>query len=163
MRDTMKVHGRFVLDCYRDGVLLWTEVVPNLVTNEGMNFALDVVFNAEAQISWYVILVESDTTAAAGMTYAAPVFTECEAYDEATRPAFTTAAASSQTVTNSASRAEFTINDTKTLYGAAIVGGDDTIGDTAGGGVLFSYAKFAAGRDAVDNDVLLVTYQTGLE
>jgi hypothetical protein len=160
--DVLKTHGRFTIECYHDGVLLWTDYADNLVTNEGMNFMLDVMFNTEAQISWYVIIVESDTTAAAGMTYATPVFTECEAYDEATRPAFTTAAASSQSVTNSASKAEFTMNDSKTLYGAAIVGGDDTIGDTAGGGVLFSYAKFTASKSVASGQVMRVSYTTGL-
>ena len=158
-----KTKGRFIIQCYHDGVLLWEDEAANLWTNEGMDFMLDVMFNEETQISWYVILYEDDTEPSADMTYAVPVFTECEAYDEATRPAFTTAAASSQTVTNAASRAEFSINDTKTLYGAAIVGGDDTKGDVAGGGVLFSVAAFTAERAAAANDVLLVTYEAGLE
>jgi hypothetical protein len=95
------------------------------------------------------------------MTYATPTYTESTAYDELTRPAYNEAAASSQSITNSANKAVFTISGTKTMYGASIVGGGtaaSTKGDTAGGGTLFCYAKFDNARAVYDNDVLNLTY-----
>jgi len=142
--------------------LMWTEEVHNIVTNEGLDHILNVVLHGATQITtWYCTLVESDTAPAAGMTYATPVYTESTAYDEATRPEYEEAAASSQSITNSANKATFTISDTKTMYGASLVGGgtDPTVkGNTAGGGTLLCYAKFASSRSVVDDDVLNLTY-----
>lgn len=178
LRDGSRFGGVFTVECWRwhdaDGRrfrdsrgrferrLIWSEAVSNIVTNEELDHILNVEFHAATQITaWYCLLVESDTNPAAGMTYATPVFTECTAYDEATRPAFTEAAASSQSITNSANKAEFTISGTKTLYGAALVGGGtdaDTKGDAAGGGTLACYAKFASSKNVEDDDVVQLTY-----
>jgi hypothetical protein len=157
-----KFRGHFVAECYRDGKLIWTEETDNIVTNEGLNSILGVYFHADTQISaWYCVLSETNTAPAAAMTYAVPSFTETTAYDEATRPAYTEAAASGQSITNSANKAVFTISGTKTMYGAALVGGGtdaNTKGDTAGGGTLACYALFSSSRAVVDNDVINLTY-----
>ena len=156
--------GRYKAECYDGDNLLWTDYAENLVTNEGYNAVLDIMFHADTQITtWYFAPVETDTTAAVTMTYATPVFTESTAYDEATRQAWTEAAASSQSMT-SASVATITISATKTLYGLALVGGGTaatTKGDAAGGGTLWSYAKFGAGHAVVDGNVINLTYTTG--
>ena len=137
------------------------EVSHNVCTDEGLNALLDIMFHGDTQIgTWYVLIFESDTTPAAGTTYATPVFTESTAYDEATRPAYDEAAASSKVMTNSASKATFTISDTKTIYGGALVGGGSTPstkGDAAGGGVLFCASQFSTAKSVVDDDVLKVT------
>lgn len=162
MNTKVKLGGRFVVECFRGGVLLWKEDVHNLVTNQGLNHILDAVLHGSTQITtWYCCLIESDTNAAAGMTYAVPVYTESTAYDEATRPAYVEAAASSQSITNSANKAVFTISGTKTMYGASLVGGGtggNTKGDAAGGGTLLCYAKFGSSRSVVDDDVINLTY-----
>lgn len=154
--------GVFEVECFRKGKLLWREIVENLVTNEGLDAILDIMLHASTQITtWYCTLVETDTAPAAGMTYAVPVYTESSSYDEATRPEYVEAAASSQSTTNSANKAVFTISATKTMYGASLVGGgsDPTVkGNTAGGGTLLCYAKFAASRSVVDDDVINLTY-----
>ncbi len=133
----------------------------NIVTNEGLDALLDIMFHADTQLTtWYVLIFETDTTPAAGTTYATPVWTESAAYDEATRPAYVEAAASSQSMTNSANKAVFTMNDTKTIYGAALVsGGTDgnTKSDAAGGGTLYCASKFSASKPVVSTDVLNVT------
>lgn len=161
----MKIGGVFEAACYgADGTLKWAENCHNLVTNEGLDHALDVVLHGTTAISaWYVAISETDTTAAATMTYAVPAYTESTAYtntpDE--RPAYTEAASSSQSITNSANKASFSINASKTIYGASLVGGGTaatTKGDTAGGGKLFAYGKFSAGRAVVSGDTLQVTY-----
>ena len=142
--------------------LIWQEHCHNIVTDEGLDSVLDVYFHAATQITtWYCCMSESDTAAAANLTYAVPGYTETEAYDEGTRPAYNEAAASGQSITNSANKAAFTINAAKTLYGASLVGGGtdgDTKGDAAGGGTLCCYAKFGSSRAVVDDDVVNLTY-----
>jgi hypothetical protein len=62
-------------------------------------------------------------------------------------------------MTNSASKATFTISATKTIYGAFLCGGGTgaaTKSDTAGGGTLFASSKFATAKEVVDDDVLMV-------
>ena len=134
----------------------------NLCTDEGLNNLMDVHFSAATQITaWYVLIFEDNHTPAAGNTYAVPGFTESTAYDEANRPAWQEAGVSSKTITNSANKATFTINATKTIYGGALVGGGtdaDTKDDQAGGGVLYCESQFASGsKPVVDDDVLKVT------
>ena len=143
---------------YLDGILEGH----NIVTDEGLDALLDIMFHGTTQITtWYCLLFESDTTPDGGETYAVPVFTESTAYDEATRPAYVEAAASSQAITNSANKAVFMISASKTMYGAALVGGGstpNTKGDAAGGGTLFCAAKFTSSRAVVDDDVINLTY-----
>ena len=162
LKSGAKFRGRFIVECFRKGKLIWKEDVSNIITNEGLDAVLDIMLHASTQITvWYCTLVETDTTPAAGQTYAVPVYTESTSYDEATRPEYNEAASSSQSITNSANKAVFTISATKTMYGASIVGGGSaptTKGDTAGGGTLFCYAKFATARPVEDNDIINLTY-----
>lgn len=144
----------------------WQLVTPpdlsgNICTDEGLNALLDIMFHGATQITtWYVAIFESNTSPAAGTTYATPVYTESTAYDEATRPAFVGAAASSKSLTNSANKAEFTINATKTIYGGALVGGGtdaSTKGDAEGGGTLYCASQFGSSKSVVDDDIIKVT------
>ncbi|MDD5062779.1 MAG: hypothetical protein PHN44_10920 [Candidatus Marinimicrobia bacterium] len=155
--------GIFIVSCRdKDGNLVWTERQHNLVTNEGLNHLLNVELHATAAITtWYCVIFESDTTILATHTYASPGYTECTSYDEATRPEYVEAAASGQSITNAASKATYTISATKTIYGAALVGGGtaaNTKGDAAGGGTLLCAAKFSSSYAVQDNYVLTVTY-----
>ena len=163
MRGKVKLGGTFELVCFGpDGKEKWREKADNIITNEGLNHILDAVLHAATQITtWYVIPVETNTAPAAGMTYATPSFTESTAYSEGTRQAYVEAAASSQSITNSASPAAFSINATKTIYGAALVGGGSaptTKGDAAGGGTLLCYALLTASKDVSSGDTLNITY-----
>jgi len=145
----------------KNGHLKWRESIHNLVTEEGRDYYLDVALSSATQITaWYVAIFESDHTPAAGNTYAVPGYTESEAYDEATRPAWTEAGVSSQSITNSASKASFTMNATKTIYGGALVGGGtdaNTKGDAAGGGTLLCLSAFSSGKPVEDDDVIKLT------
>lgn len=151
------------IECYGpDGKLKWvSRENPNVMTNEGLNHLLDVLLHGSTQITdWFVIPFENDYTPIATNTYASPGITECTAYNEANRVAFNEAAASGQSVTNSANKATFNMNDTKTVYGAALVGGGtaaDTKGDTAGGGILLCAAKFSASKPCESGDTLKIT------
>jgi hypothetical protein len=162
-KERAKFRGRFEVECHdKDGKFKWREDIHNIITNEGLDAILNIMLHAATQITtWYCALVETDTAPAAGMTYAVPVYTESTAYDEATRPAYVGAAASGQSITNSANKAVFTISGTKTMYGAALVGGGSaatTKADAAGGGTLLCYAKFGTARAVVDDDVINLSY-----
>ncbi len=154
------LRGEFIIECYRKGKLIWTDVTHNLVTTEGLNRILNVFFAGTTQTAtWYCCLVETDTAPAAAMNYDVPVYTESTAYTEATRPAYTEAASTAGSTTNSANKAAFTINATKTMYGASLVS-INTKGDHTGGAdnVLYCYAKFSASRAVISGDIINLTY-----
>ena len=149
-------------ECFdKNGKLKWRESIHNLVTEEGRDHYLDVALSSGTQITaWYIELFESDHTPAAGNTYATPGYTPSDAYDEETRPAWTEAGVSSQSITNSASKASFTMDATKTIYGGSLVGGGSaatTKKDAAGGGTMLCLSAFSAGQPVNDDDVIKIT------
>jgi len=148
-------------ECFdKNGNLKWTEEQHNLCTDEGLNALLDIMFHASTQITtWYVVIFEDDYTPLSTNTYAVPGYTESSAYTEATRPEFVEAAASGKVLSNALSKASFTMNATKTIYGGALVGGGtaaSTISDVAGGGTLYCSVAFSEGKSVDATDVLKV-------
>jgi hypothetical protein len=61
-------------------------------------------------------------------------------------------------MTNTASKATFTISGTKTIYGAFLCGGTNaaTKKNVAAGNILFASSKFATAKEVVDDDILMV-------
>lgn len=154
----LRVGGKFIVEHVRNGEVIDVCETPNLVVNEGLNALLDIMFHGSTQITtWYVGLFEGNYTPVAGVTAATITAnsTECTAYDEATRVAYDEAAAASQSITNSASKATFTFNATKTIYGAFLVSNSTKSGTS---GTLFCATRFATSKAVVDDDQLLVTY-----
>lgn len=152
-----KFHGQIV----RDGRVIdeWEDT--NLVVNEGLNHILNTVFHAGTPVTtWYLGLFEGNYTPAATVTAAtiSSASTECTAYDEATRQEYVEAAASSQSITNAASKATFTINATKTIYGAFLISNSTKSGTS---GTLMSAARFGSAKAVADDDQLLLTYTFG--
>lgn len=142
----------------RNGVIIDEWEDKNLVVNEGLNSILGVMFNAATQITtWYIGIFEGNYTPVATVTAATitSASTESTAYAEATRVAYVEAAPSSQSITNSASRATFTINATKTIYGAFLVSASAKSATT---GTLFSAARFSSAKNVESADELLITY-----
>lgn len=136
----------------------WKETVHNLVVNESLDDVLDVYFKSGTQsATWYLAIFSSDSTPAGGWTYAVPVCTEFTNYDEATREEWIEGAIASQSLDNSASPAEFTCTSgTNTIYGA-MLNNISTKGDVAaGGGVLYSGARFGASRPFNAAEVLKI-------
>ena len=154
------------VECYdKDGNLKWTEHIENLVTNEGLDDILDVYFDGgDQKTTWYVGIFEDNYTVLATNDYGAKGFTESTAYDEGARPTWTSGGVSGQSVDNSASKATFTMNATKTIYGAFLCGGTDaaTKNNSTDPGTpipnkMYCAAQFSASKAVVDNDVLKVT------
>lgn len=161
-KQTALVKSIWEVSCIRDGKELWQEIKENVVTNEGLNALLNVMFSGSTQLStWFVALTEAGT-AGTNSTYASPTYTECTSYDEVTRPAFTastagTAGTSLALISNAHAKAEFTISASKTLLGGALLGGAaGTKGDTGAGKVLYCSSLFSTSRAVVDDDVILI-------
>lgn len=143
------VHSVWNFECYdKNGKLKWVDLDrPNIVTHEGLDDMLTVYLdNGTQSATWYVGLVNTNTAAAATMTYAVPVFTEDVDYGELVRQTFT-GVVSSQAITNSASKATFTITTGgQTLYGCFLTN-HNVKGNTAEAGKkLFCYALFSSGK-----------------
>jgi hypothetical protein len=156
MNDSIKVGGVFHVTCYRpDGSIRWRDTAKNLVTNQGLQHILDVLFTGtgESQVDpWYVGLLAASPTPAAGDTLAG--ISEFTDYDEAARQAYVDVR-SSQSVTNSASKAAFTIDTNSSSIGGAFLAS----ASTGTSGVLLCDAAFDGGNKAADDDdTLQVTY-----
>lgn len=157
----LTVGGRFIGQHVRGGEVIDEWEDHNLVVNEGLNSLLGIMFHGDSQIgTWYIGLFEGNYTPLATVTAATitAVSTECTAYDEATRVEYNEAAAAAQSITNSANKATFTFNATKTIYGAFLVSAS---AKSATSGTLFSAARFATSKAVVDDDQLLLTYTIG--
>jgi len=154
----IEVSGKYNGQIIRDGKVIEEFEDPNLVVNEGLNSLLNIYFAAATQITtWYVGVFEGNYTPVATVTAATitSASTESTAYASLTRPEYTEAAASSQSITNSANRASFVFNATKTIYGAFLVSASAKSATT---GTLFSAARFSSSKNVESGDELLLTY-----
>ena len=154
----LKVGGRFHGQITRAGRVVDEWEDHNLVVNEGLNSLLDIMFHGSTQITtWYMGVFEGNYTPVSTVTAATitSASTECTAYTSSTRPAYDEAAASSQSITNSASRASFVFNASKTIYGAFLVSNSTKSGTS---GTLFSAARFSTAKTVENLDELLLTY-----
>ena len=146
------VRGEYEIICRgADGQEKWRETVRNTFVNSGLNYLLDSGFGGTE----YLGLKGSGTPNAADTMASHATWSEITAYTEGTRPTYSHAAAASQAVTNSASKATFSINATTTVYGIFC-----TTNSTKGGttGTLISATDFASSKGADSGDTLEVTY-----
>ncbi len=154
----LRVGGMFIGEHIRDGEVIDAWEDSNLVVNEGLNSLLSVYFNGGTQITtWYLGVFEGNYTPVATVTAATitSASTECTTYAASTRVAFDEAAPAAQVISNSASRASFVFNATKTIYGAFLVSASAKSATT---GTLFSAARFSSSKAVVNGDELLLTY-----
>ena len=156
--DNLKATGMLIVEHRRKGELIGKYKFSNGITDAGLNKILDVMFHDATKITpWYIGLIDN-----AGFTALAVADTmgshagwvECVAYDEATRIEWTEGAAAGKVITN-ASPVDFTISDTKTIYGLFITSDSDKSGTT---GTLWSTAALTVPVAVADDDVLSVTY-----
>ncbi len=153
------LQGAWEIEC-RDkfGMLKWSEEITNLVTNEGESYMLRVGLAGEAAIStWYLGLTDGTPTVAETDTMAShPGWNEVVAYSEAGRVQWVSGPESNQSIDNSASPADFSINANSTTVGGAFL----TSATTKGGvtGTLYAVGAFSGGDRSVDSgDTLSVT------
>jgi len=149
----------FEVEC-RDqhGKLKWRDTIKNLVVDEGLDDLLEEYFKGSAYTAaHYVGLTDGTPTVVAGDTMASHTgWVEVVAYDEATRQAFTPGTVSGKSVSNTASKAVFTISANNTVIGGCFISTDNERGGA--GGTLYGGGAFTAGDKTLDdNDTLNVT------
>ena len=158
MQAQIKMKGRFLCRHFRGGKLIGTHEFANGVTNEGLNKLLDVMFHATTQIDpWYFGLINNSgyTGLSAGDTMSSHAgWAESTDYDEATRVAFTEAAAASQSIASSAASV-FTMNATVTIKGIFVTSVNTKGGTT---GTLWATALNTSDISCVAADVLQFSY-----
>lgn len=171
----LNLTGKYIVEHWRNGEKINEYHFPNGITNEGKNQLLDVQFHAIAAISaWYMGLIDNlnYSALAAGDTYddidqAGNGWDEFTLYTDAgnadsatTRPSWVEAAASAQSITNSAVTV-FDITGAGTVKGLLLVGGSGTPnikGDHAPGATLWATALFSGDVAVLSGDQLKATY-----
>ena len=158
----LTIGGIFSIVCLAaDGSERWRDTAKNGVVTVGLNSVLDVAFRAQAQLTaWFIGLIHSTNYSALALadTLASHAgWEESSAYSQATRPAWSPAAAAAGVAANAAAAA-FSINagSTTTLKGAFLASNSTKGGTT---GTLFCTALFSGGdRDVINGDTLNLTY-----
>jgi hypothetical protein len=143
----------------KEGNVVSRDIVDNTMMTEGLNHYLNAVFRGATTLpNWYIIPFSSNTTPSASDTYASRTFTEYSGFSESTRRSFTSDAASTDgSLTNESNLASFSITETVTIYGGALVAGSSTKGDTTvSGGILMAAAKFTSAQVLAAGNTLRV-------
>ena len=155
IKNGAKFQGIFDVICRRpDNTIRWHEIAHNLITNEGLNHILDVVLHGDTPVSpWYVGLKNAGSVAAGDTLASHAGWTENTNYT-GNRQEYVEAAASAQSITNSANKAGFPITvDSQSIAGAFLAAAA-----TGTSGVLFCAADFPSAKAADNGDTLEVTY-----
>ena len=157
LNEKLPVRFKYLVEVIRAGVVIDSETVDNIVPTEGLNHILNTVLKGGTPIAaWYVGLFEGNYTPVAGLTAATitGAATECTAYAESTRVAWTGGTVASGAVDNTASKAEFSINAAKTVYGGFLISASAKSATT---GTLISAVRFATAKVLESGDVLRIT------
>ena len=153
-----KSAGLWDIRCVRpDGSLRWENDFHNLVVNEGLDHILDVVFVGGTQdTTWFVGLLAASPSALASWTATEIASNDFVNYSESVLQAFVDGGVSNQSLDNSASTADFSINTNSSSIGGAFLIGTNSKGTPAG--TLYSAGAFTGGNKAADSgDTLQVT------
>jgi hypothetical protein len=152
-----KLGFTYTIETVRNGVVVDTEVVHNIIPTEGINYLLNVGFKGGAQnATWYLGLYSGNYTATSADTMAAfpAAATESVAYAETARQTFTSGSVAVGSLDNSASVATFTSNAAQTIYGGFMSSSSVKAGTS---GVLASVVRFGSPKVLGIGDLLKVT------
>lgn len=148
--------GLFVLEHWRDGILLFKSPFPNTVVNEGLQSNMDVNFSGSTPVTtWYLLLTDGTPTVNAADTLASHAgWVEVTDYT-GNRQAWVEVR-SGQVMTNTASVAVFPITGSVTVGGAGLASVA-----TGSAGVLWSAGALTGGdrTGIISGDTLNLTYQ----
>ena len=147
------VYAAEVVDA--DGKVTQRQECKNLIPQAGINHVVGTAIRGTVSTipTWYVGVYEGNFVPGSGTT-AANLQTDAQesiAYNEATRPEWNEAYDGVQLVSNLASRAEFTFNATKRIYGGFLCANSAKSSNT---GTLLSIARFASPMDVPVGSVL---------
>lgn len=145
------------LDTLIGGSRKWRTQWENLVVNEGLDHALDVVLSGGTQdTSWFVGLLAASPTPLATWGATEIGSNDFVNYDEPALQAFVDGGVISQSLNNSASTADFTIDTNSSTIGGAFLIGTNAKATPAG--TVYAAGAFTGGnKSADDNDTLSVT------
>lgn len=154
----LQLQGRIKAEIYRGGELIDTLYTKNLITNVGLQHALDASFgDTVASATWYCAPLKSGTPAA-NWTVASLSGNEFTNYVEGARQVWT-GVRTNQTITNSASKAGYEVNAASQTISGAFLIDSSTKGGTATG-VLFAAGEFASPRSGLESgDQIYLTYE----
>lgn len=145
----------------KDGrIISLSDFVPNVMTDEGLTLWMEVMFKGRttALVDWRIMIFSDNASPTAASTYAVKGVTEYSGYTEAVRPLFQSGAVAARQLSNTANPALFSITENVTIYGAGLIVGSATKGNSSdGGAVLLAAAKFAAPQVLTNGVVLRVT------
>jgi hypothetical protein len=161
--------GHYLVQCLdSNGVIKWSDLIENLVTNVGKANILDTYLSGSAYTaSWYLGLVDGASAPNFSSTDTASSHTgwaESTAYSNPTRPApafnSATGTGGGTGVAGTGSKAttatSFSINATGTIAGVFLITNNTKAGTT---GVLYSAGAFTGGSKSVaSGDTLNATY-----
>lgn len=150
----------FLVECFdRDGNLKWKETIKNLVTDDGLDYILNVAFKGGAAYSnWYVGLKSAGSPLFTDAHTALPSvgnWTEYETYTANSptgpgeRPALTlsspAASGGSGSINNSADKAVFVIDSPANDVDGVFVVDSNVRGSASGANVLYGVGQFSGG------------------
>ncbi|MNM79479.1 hypothetical protein D3C81_914110 [compost metagenome] len=118
----------------------------NLLPQVSIDFIAGLIMGSGApNANWYLGLYEGNYVPTSGVTAAdlPGVVGECTAYSQATRPSWSATYDGVSLISNLSSKAVFSLNAPKTIYGAFIVSNSTKAGNT---GLLLSIARFSTPR-----------------
>jgi hypothetical protein len=170
--------GYYTTECYdKDGNLKWSDYIKNVVTDQGRNHMIGVVFKSVTQLtSWYIGLISSLKGA---NNYATVANTDTQAshsnwaqcnsnnapnFSQTSNRLVTFATAATKAIASS-NAAVFSIITSGTVKGAFLTSNPNKSNAGAGPttGFLYSAGLFSAGDKVVSNgDTLNVSYTTVL-
>ena len=107
-----------------EGNIKWMDEAPNLVVNQGLNSLIGSTLGGWTQITtWYIFVTSGHPTPAAADTGSSHAgWAEFTGYSQTTRPTFQRGSVSGQSVSNTASKAVFSLNAAATIGGAGLIG-----------------------------------------
>lgn len=155
----MKFKNPYKVEVVRDGKIIDSREGFNMVTTQGLNHVLDVVFNAATQIpatEWIMRLINNSPTptlALADTVSSHSGWVEFTSYTGGAGIAWNPGSASGGEVVN-ASTIDFAITGSGSVFGFYLQSDDDS--------VLYSTVAFDAPISVINGDTIKVTYTVGL-
>jgi hypothetical protein len=159
MNENIKLGFTYTVDVFNPvtGEASQAETIKNIMPHEGMAHVLNTILKSGSQVAqWYVGIYEGAYTPLIVDTLATfpGSATESTAYGEATRVAYAPGTVAAGAVDNVASKAEFTMNAIKSIYGGFITSAPAKNGTS---GTLLSAVRFATAKQVDVGSVLRVT------
>lgn len=144
----------WTFDVLRNGEVIDTSTIHNLLPQEMVTYLMNAGLKGGTQVTtWYMAPYEGNYTPVSTDTAATfpAAATECTAYDEATRREWVEGSVVSGVLNNLASKAEFTFNAVKTIYGGFLTSNPTKGAST---GVLGSVVRLPSPKTPGIGDVL---------